>query len=104
VRSGRQSRRPDHHGRKTGSIADEAVQSAPTVAVVVGGTDIQHGIVAGAGARPVTYLHGPQSTVPMPPPTHPDSRFYGTTELPNRVEKIAGAVQDALHKEWPPCT
>jgi Mn-containing catalase len=46
-----------------------------------------------------TYLDGPQSTVPMPPPTHPDSRFYGTTELPNRVEKIAGAVQDALHKE-----
>jgi Mn-containing catalase len=206
-------------------ITDEAVQSDPTVAAVIGGTDIQHGIVAGAGARPVdsmgnpwqgsyitasgnlladftananaemqgrlqvarlyhmtddkgvrdllkfllardtmhqnqwtraamelqeeglellpvpsnfplkkedrdvsyeyinfsdgelakegswasgptpdghgefTYLDGPQSTVPMPPPTHPDSRFYGTTELPNRVEKIAGAVQDALHKE-----
>ncbi|RWZ50062.1 manganese catalase family protein [Labedella phragmitis] len=206
-------------------ITDEAVQSDPTVAAVIGGTDIQHGIVAGAGARPVdsmgnpwqgsyitasgnlladftananaemqgrlqvarlyhmtddsgvrdllkfllardtmhqnqwtraaaelqeeglellpvpsnfpikkedrdvsyeyinfsdgehakegswasgptpdgkgefTYLDGPQSTVPMPPPTHPDSRFYGTTELPNRVEKIAGAVQDTLHKE-----
>jgi Mn-containing catalase len=206
-------------------ITDEAVQSDPTVAAVIGGTDIQHGIVAGAGARPVdsmgnpwqgsyitasgnlladftananaemqgrlqvarlyhmtddsgvrdllkfllardtmhqnqwtraamelqeeglellpvpsnfpikkedrdvsyeyinfsdgeqakegswasgptpdgkgefSYLDGPQSTVPMPPPTHPDSRFYGTTELPNRVEKIAGAVQDALHKE-----
>ncbi|RWZ64745.1 manganese catalase family protein [Labedella populi] len=206
-------------------ITDDAVQSDPTVAAVIGGTDIQHGIVAGAGARPVdsmgnpwqgsyitasgnlladftananaemqgrlqvarlyhmtddsgvrdllkfllardtmhqnqwtraamelqeeglellpvpsnfpikkedrdvsyeyinfsdgehakdgswasgptpdgkgefSYLDGPQSTVPMPPPTHPDSRFYGTTELPNRVEKMAGAVQDALHKE-----
>ncbi|MBI5159926.1 MAG: manganese catalase family protein [Micrococcales bacterium] len=37
--------------------------------------------------------------VPMPPVTHPDARFYGTTELPNTVEKIAGRVQDALKKE-----
>lgn len=35
----------------------------------------------------------------MPPPTHPDSRFYGTTEVPNRLEKLAGAVQDKLHRE-----
>lgn len=34
-----------------------------------------------------------------PPPTHPDSRYYGTTELPNTVEKIAGSVQDKLKKE-----
>lgn len=40
-----------------------------------------------------------ETTVPMPPPTRPDSRLYGTTDLPNRVEKIAGVVQDALHKE-----
>jgi Mn-containing catalase len=45
------------------------------------------------------YLDGPQTSVPMPPPTHPDSRFYGTTELPNIVEKAAGTVQDKLHKE-----
>ena len=37
--------------------------------------------------------------VPMPPVTHPDARFYGTTELPNTVEKVAGLAQDALHKE-----
>jgi Mn-containing catalase len=36
---------------------------------------------------------------PMPPVTHPDSRLYGTTELPNVVEKAAGAMQDALHVE-----
>jgi Mn-containing catalase len=35
----------------------------------------------------------------MPPPTHPDSRFYGTTELPNAVEKIAGRAQDLLNTE-----
>jgi Mn-containing catalase len=35
----------------------------------------------------------------MPPPTHPDARFYGTTEVPNVVEKAAGAMQDKLHKE-----
>jgi Mn-containing catalase len=35
----------------------------------------------------------------MPPPTHPDSRFYGTTELPNTVEKAAGRAQDALNRE-----
>lgn len=34
-----------------------------------------------------------------PPPTHPDSRFYGTTELPNTVEKVSGAVQDKLKME-----
>jgi Mn-containing catalase len=46
-----------------------------------------------------SYVAEPQAGVPMPPPTHPDSRFYGTTELPNTMEKAAGAVQDALKKE-----
>lgn len=206
-------------------ITEEAVQNDPTVAAVIGGTDIQHGIVAGAGARPVdsmgnpwqgsfitasgnlladftananaemqgrvqvarlyhqtddhgvkdllafllardtmhqnqwmaaaaelqeegleklpvpsnfpldkedrdvayqyinfsdgkkagdgswasgptpdgkgefSYLPEPPAGVPMPPPTHLDARFYGTTELPNTVEKLAGRAQDALHKE-----
>jgi Mn-containing catalase len=51
------------------------------------------------GKGEFTYLVAPEATVPMPPPTHPDSRFYGTTELPNAVEKVAGAVQDKLNKE-----
>ncbi len=42
---------------------------------------------------------GTMKTVPMPPPPHPDSRFYGTTELPNTMEKMAGAAQDKLKKE-----
>jgi len=35
----------------------------------------------------------------MPPPTHPDSRIYGTTELPNAMEKVAGLAQDKLNVE-----
>ncbi|WP_007026551.1 manganese catalase family protein [Saccharomonospora iraqiensis] len=38
---------------------DEAVQADPTVAAVVGGTDVQHAIVAGAGARPVDSMGNP---------------------------------------------
>ncbi|WP_026372768.1 manganese catalase family protein [Agrococcus lahaulensis] len=40
-------------------ITDDAVQSDPTVAAVIGGTDIQHGIVTGAGARPVDSMGNP---------------------------------------------
>ncbi|TDC50024.1 manganese catalase family protein [Jiangella ureilytica] len=45
------------------------------------------------------YVADPPGGVPMPPPTRPDSRLYGTTDLPNVVEKAAGKVQDVLHKE-----
>jgi len=51
------------------------------------------------GKGEFTYLDGPQTRVPMPPPTHPDARFYGTTEVPNVIEKVAGVVQDKLRKE-----
>ncbi|MFZ8757155.1 manganese catalase family protein [Microbacterium sp. HMH0099] len=51
------------------------------------------------GKGEFTYVPEPPAGVPMPPPTHPDARFYGTTELPNTVEKLAGRAQDALHKE-----
>ena len=51
------------------------------------------------GKGEFSYLAQPEAGVPMPPPTHPDSRLYGTTELPNIVEKAAGAIQDKLKKE-----
>jgi Mn-containing catalase len=35
----------------------------------------------------------------MPAPTRPDVRFYGTTDMPNLVEKAAGAVQDGARAE-----
>ncbi|MCC3294216.1 manganese catalase family protein [Arthrobacter sp. zg-Y411] len=46
-----------------------------------------------------SYHDGPTTSAPMPPPTHPDARFYGTTDVPNVVEKAAGAAQDKLKKE-----
>ena len=49
------------------------------------------------GKGEFTYLDGPQSTVPMPPPTQPDERFYGTTPKPNLVEKAAGVIKDAVN-------
>ena len=45
------------------------------------------------------YMAEPPAGAPMPPPTRPDSRLYGTTDVPNAVEKIAGTVQDKLHRE-----
>lgn len=45
------------------------------------------------------YQPEPMAGVPMPPVTHPDARFYGTTELPNVAEKMAGTVQDKLKRE-----
>jgi Mn-containing catalase len=46
-----------------------------------------------------SYVPEPEPGVPMPPPTHPDARFYGTTDVPNIVEKAAGGIQDAMTKE-----
>jgi Mn-containing catalase len=46
-----------------------------------------------------SYVAEPPAGVPMPPPTRPDARFYGTTDLPNAVEKMAGSVQDKLKRE-----
>jgi Mn-containing catalase len=51
------------------------------------------------GKGEFSYLPEPGAGVKMPPPTRPDSRLYGTTDAPNKVEKIAGKVQDMLHKE-----
>jgi Mn-containing catalase len=46
-----------------------------------------------------SYHDGPTTTAPMPPPTRPDARMYGTSDVPDRVEKVTGSVQDKLHKE-----
>jgi len=51
------------------------------------------------GKGEFSYVAEPPAGVPMPPPTHPDVRFYGTTEVPNKVEKVAGRLQDALKRE-----
>jgi Mn-containing catalase len=51
------------------------------------------------GKGEFTYHDGPTTSAPMPKPTHVDSRFYGTSDVPNIIEKAAGAVQDKLNKE-----
>jgi Mn-containing catalase len=48
------------------------------------------------GKGEFTYLDGPGSSVPMPPPTQPDERLYGTTPKPNLIEKTAGVIKDTL--------
>jgi Mn-containing catalase len=51
------------------------------------------------GKGEFTYHEGPTTHAPMPDVTRPDARFYGTTDIPNTMEKIAGTVQDKLKKE-----
>jgi Mn-containing catalase len=51
------------------------------------------------GRGEFSYHDGPTTTAPMPPPTRPDARMYGTTDVPNPVEKAAGVAQDKLGKE-----
>jgi Mn-containing catalase len=51
------------------------------------------------GKGEFSYHDSATTSAPMPKPTHPDARLYGTTELPNIVEKTAGTVQDKLRKE-----
>lgn len=51
------------------------------------------------GKGEFTYHEGPTTTAPMPPPTRPDARMYGTTDLPNTMEKVAGRAQDMLNRE-----
>lgn len=48
-------------GKSPMGLTDEAVQDDPTIAAVVGGTDVQHAIAAGAGARPVDSQGNPWS-------------------------------------------
>ncbi|ODT12182.1 MAG: manganese catalase [Microbacterium sp. SCN 70-18] len=42
------------------------------------------------------YLDGPDTSVPMPPPTQPDPRFFGTDAKPPLVDKAEGVVKDLL--------
>ncbi|CAA9309801.1 MAG: Manganese catalase [uncultured Frankineae bacterium] len=46
-----------------------------------------------------SYSDGPTTTAEMPPPTHPDARLFGTTELPSTVERLATKAQDLLNRE-----
>lgn len=42
------------------------------------------------------YLNAPDTSAPMPPPTQPDPRFFGTDAKPNIIDKAEGVVRDLL--------
>ncbi|WP_129336173.1 manganese catalase family protein [Cellulomonas endophytica] len=50
------------------------------------------------GKGEFTYVAEPPAGVPMPPPTVPDPRLYGTSPVPNAVEKVTSTIKDVLHK------
>ena len=45
-----------------------------------------------------TYHDGPTTSAPMPPPTQPDPRLYGTDPKPNLLEKVTATVKDIAGK------
>ena len=49
------------------------------------------------GKGTFSYHDGPTTSAPMPPPTRPDPRLYGTSDKPNTMEKVTATVKDALH-------
>jgi len=51
------------------------------------------------GRGKFSYEDAPTKGVPFPKPTVPDQRFYGTTPIPNAVEKAAGAIKDKVTKK-----
>jgi Mn-containing catalase len=51
------------------------------------------------GLGEFTYVAEPPAGVPMPPPTQPDPRLYGTTPQPNLAEKAAGKLKDTFKSE-----
>src|SRR5829696_942692 len=48
------------------------------------------------GKGEFTYLDGPDTSAPMPPPTQPDPRLYGTDAKPNLLDKAEGVIKDKL--------
>jgi Mn-containing catalase len=45
-----------------------------------------------------SYHDGPTTAAPMPPPTQPDPRLYGTDAKPNLVDKVTATVKDLAGK------
>jgi Mn-containing catalase len=51
------------------------------------------------GRGKFSYLKTPEAGVPMPSPTVPDPRYYGTTALPNEEEVRQATTKDKKNKE-----
>ncbi|WJL96282.1 manganese catalase family protein [Microbacterium sp. ET2] len=48
------------------------------------------------GKGEFSYHDGPTTSAPMPPPTQPDPRLFGTDPKPNVIDKATGVVKDKL--------
>ncbi|AXH34323.1 manganese catalase family protein [Humibacter sp. BT305] len=48
------------------------------------------------GKGEFTYHDGPTTSSPMPPPTQPDPRLFGTDPKPNLIDKASGVIKDKL--------
>lgn len=48
------------------------------------------------GKGTFSYHDGPTTTAAMPGPTRPDERLYGTTDIPDVVEKVVGKIKDVF--------
>jgi Mn-containing catalase len=51
------------------------------------------------GRGEFSYLQAPNAGVPMPPPTIPDPRLFGTTALPNKQEVADAAKKDKKNQQ-----
>ncbi|MCU1617935.1 MAG: manganese catalase [Frankiales bacterium] len=51
------------------------------------------------GRGTFSYVETPDAVVPMPPPTIPDPRYFGTTPLPNTAEVKQAAKKDKKNQE-----
>lgn len=51
------------------------------------------------GKGEFTYHDGPTTSSPMPPPTQPDPRFFGTDPKPNVIDKAMGVVKDTFSEK-----
>ena len=68
--------------------SEAAIKNDPTVAAVIGGMDIQHAIVAGAGARPVDSMGNPWSGAYVTASGNLLADFYN-----NAAAEMQGRVQ-----------
>ncbi len=48
------------------------------------------------GHGELSYQEGANTSAPMPPPTSPDPRFFGTTPEPNVIDKAKAAVKNVV--------
>ncbi len=78
--------------------SEQAISGDPTVAAIIGGMDIQHAIVAGAGARPVDSMGNPWSGAYITASGNLLADFYNNAaaEMQGRIQatRVYHATED----------